>query len=182
MTTQTLRGLATHGGMHWRGDRVTGFFGVDACTEPTGAPCDEDLSFRNFIVAFEGLLGKHGTVTPTQMQQFADFTLQLMLPPNPVRNLDNSLTAAQTSGQTLFNVGITDTVDTCNGCHTLNPAQGFFGSGGRAELRGRAAERQGPAPAQRLHQGRHVRPARRSPARRPGPRLRLPARRRRRQR
>jgi YVTN family beta-propeller protein len=28
MTTQTLRGLATHGGMHWRGDRVDGFFGT----------------------------------------------------------------------------------------------------------------------------------------------------------
>ena len=32
MTTQTLRGLATHGGMHWRGDRVDGFFGTDPCT------------------------------------------------------------------------------------------------------------------------------------------------------
>ena len=42
MTTQTLRGLATHGGMHWRGDRVDGFFGTDPCTEPTGAPCDEE--------------------------------------------------------------------------------------------------------------------------------------------
>jgi len=60
MTTQTLRGLATHGGMHWRGDRVDGFFGTDPCTEPTGAPCDEDLSFNDFIVAFEGLLGKDG--------------------------------------------------------------------------------------------------------------------------
>ena len=58
MTTQTLRGLATHGGMHWRGDRVDGFFGTDACTEPSGAPCNEDLSFRNFIVAFEGLVGQ----------------------------------------------------------------------------------------------------------------------------
>ncbi len=136
MTTQTLRGLATHGGMHWRGDRVTGFFGTDPCTEPTGAPCDEDLSFRNFIVAFEGLLGKEGTITPAQMQLFTDFALQLVLPPNPVRNLDNSLTADQSSGQTIFNTGNTDLVATCNGCHTLDPAQGFFGSGGKESFEG----------------------------------------------
>ncbi len=136
MATQTLRGLATHGGMHWRGDRVTGFFGVDPCTQPTGAPCIEDFSFRNFIVAFEGLLGKNGTITPAQMQLFSDFVLKVMLPPNPVRNLDNSLTTAQTNGQTLFNGPVTDTVDTCNGCHTLNPAQGFFGSDGRQSFEG----------------------------------------------
>jgi hypothetical protein len=136
MTTQTLRGLATHGGMHWRGDRVTGFFGTDACTEPSGAPCNEDLSFRNFIVAFEGLVGKHGTITPTQMQQFTDFVLAIMLPPNPVRSLDNSLTAAQSSGQTVYNTVTSDTVATCSGCHTLDPAQGFFGSGGKQSFEG----------------------------------------------
>ena len=60
MTTQTLRGLSTHGAMHWRGDRLDGFFGTDACNQDPNltAPCDEDFSFRNFIVAFEGLVGK----------------------------------------------------------------------------------------------------------------------------
>jgi DNA-binding beta-propeller fold protein YncE len=144
MTTQTLRGLATHGGMHWRGDRVTGFFGTDLCNEPSGAPCNEDLSFRNFIVAFEGLLGKHGTITPAQMQQFADFALQLMLPPNPVRSLDNSLTTAQANGQTHYNIPITDTLEECNGCHTLDPAQGFFGSGGRSSEEGLPQEAKVP--------------------------------------
>ncbi len=144
MTTQTLRGLATHGGMHWRGDRVTGFFGTDLCNEPAGAPCIEDLSFRNFIVAFEGLLGKHGTITPAQMQQFADFTLQLMLPPNPVRNLDNLLTTSQANGQTHYNVPVTDTLEECNGCHTLDPAQGFFGSGGRSSEEGEPQEAKVP--------------------------------------
>jgi cytochrome c peroxidase len=136
MTTQTLRGLATHGGMHWRGDRVTGFLGTDPCTEPSGAPCNEDLSFRNFIVAFEGLLGKQGTVTPTQMQQFADFALQLREPPNPVRSLDSSLTAAQTSGLALFTGATTDGVGNCNFCHTLNPLLGFFGTGGKESFEG----------------------------------------------
>jgi DNA-binding beta-propeller fold protein YncE len=162
MTTQTLRGMATHGGMHWRGDRVTGALGTDSCTQPgyaaansTNAPCSEDLSFRNFIVAFEGLLGKHGTVTPAQMQQFSDFILQVFLPPNPVRNLDNSLTnpaapaASQQRGSNVwFSCGAgttecsqldpdaTDTVEDCDGCHSLDPLNGFFGSGGEQSFEG----------------------------------------------
>ena len=136
MTTQTLRGLATHGGMHWRGDRVDGFFGTDPCTEPTGAPCDEDLSFNNFIVAFEGLLGRDGLPAPAEMQAFTDFILQVQLPPNPVRNLDNSLNAAAQNGDALFSGPVTDTVATCEGCHRLNPAQGFFGSGGEQSFEG----------------------------------------------
>jgi cytochrome c peroxidase len=137
MTTQTLRGLSTHGAMHWRGDRVTGFFGTDLCTEPSGAPCNEDFSFRNFIVAFEGLLGKQGTVTPTQMQQFADFALQLRLPPNPVRALDNSSTTAQANGATHFDNNVsTDGIGDCNTCHVLNPALGFFGTGGSESFEG----------------------------------------------
>jgi DNA-binding beta-propeller fold protein YncE len=136
MTTQTLRGLATHGGMHWRGDRVDGFFGTDPCTEPTGAPCNEDLSFRNFIVAFEGLVGKEGTISAAEMQDFTDFVLQIVLPPNPVRALDNSLTPDQQNGANLFDGPITDTVATCNGCHRLDPAQGFFGSGGEQSFEG----------------------------------------------
>jgi DNA-binding beta-propeller fold protein YncE len=136
MTTQTLRGLATHGGMHWRGDRVDGFFGTDPCTEPTGAPCDEDLSFRNFIVAFEGLVGKQGTISAPDMQDFTDFALQLMLPPNPVQALDNSFTAQQQDGFDLFTGPVTDTVANCQGCHNLSRSDGFFGSGGEQSFEG----------------------------------------------
>ncbi|MFT4520083.1 MAG: DNA-binding beta-propeller fold protein YncE [Halioglobus sp.] len=130
MTTQTLRGMGTHGGLHWRGDRVDGFFGTDPCAEPTGAPCSEDSSFRNFIVAFEGLVGMEGTITNGEMQQFADFALQIMLPPSPVRALDNSLTPDAALGRTLFFGGATDTVANCNGCHELDEGNGFFGTGG----------------------------------------------------
>ncbi len=136
MTTQTLRGLATHGGMHWRGDRVDGFFGLDPCNEPSGAPCNEELSFDNFIVAFEGLLGRDELPTPAEMQAFTDFILQVQLPPNPVRGLDNSLNASAQAGATLFEGPITDVVANCNGCHTLDPAQGFFGSGGEQSFEG----------------------------------------------
>jgi sugar lactone lactonase YvrE len=156
MTTQTLRGMSTHGGMHWRGDRVTGFFGTDPCNAPgyapansTNAPCDEELSFRNFIVAFEGLIGKEGTINGGQMQQFTDFILQVQLPPNPVRNLDNSLTPSQSDGRDVwFSCGpgttecapldpnATDTVEDCDGCHSLDPLNGFFGTGGEQSFEG----------------------------------------------
>jgi len=138
MTTQTLRGMSTHGGMHWRGDRVDGFFGTDPCTGSiaVGAPCNEDLSFRNFIVAFEGLVGMDGTISGSDMQKFSDFALQIMLPPNPVRALDNSLTVDQLAGKNFFNTVISDTVATCNGCHRLDPARGFFGSGGEQSFEG----------------------------------------------
>ena len=156
MTTQTLKGMSSHGGMHWRGDRVDGFFGTDLCNEPgyaaansTNAPCDENLSFRNFIVAFEGLLGKHGTISSFEMSAFANFMLQVQLPPNPVRNLDNSLSSSQQDGEDLWfscgpgttecanlDANATDTVEDCDGCHSLDPLNGFFGTGGEESFEG----------------------------------------------
>ncbi|MCP4908455.1 MAG: PEP-CTERM sorting domain-containing protein [bacterium] len=162
MTTQTLRGMSTHGAMHWRGDRADGFFGTDPCTMPgyaeanaTEAPCDEDRAFRNFIVAFEGLVGKEGTISATEMQQFADFILQVQLPPNPVRALDGSLAnppapapSEQRGSDRWFSCGpgttecapldpnATDTVEDCDGCHSLDPLNGFFGTGGEESFEG----------------------------------------------
>ena len=59
------------------------------------SPDDEDQAFRNFIVAFEGLNGRESIISNAEMQQFADFALDIILPPNPVRALDNSLNTAQ---------------------------------------------------------------------------------------
>jgi hypothetical protein len=140
MTTQTLRGMSSHGAMHWRGDRVTGINGVDDCLEPTGAGCEEDRAFRNFAVAFEGLIGANDILDAGDMQTFSNFALQLMLPPNPNRALDNSLTPSEASGETVFN-DVFDDVDidpgpaindafTCELCHRQSPAEGFFGTGG----------------------------------------------------
>ena len=135
-TTQTLRGLANSGAMHWRGDRSTGFFGTD--------PFDSSLSFNNFIVAFQSLVGSVYQPSQGQMQNFTAFQLQVVPPPNPVRNLDNSLTASQQNGQA-FHSGtrpsdgiVSAALDqafgqssfTCAGCHVLNPASGQFGTGG----------------------------------------------------
>lgn len=141
MTTQTLRGMVNAGAMHWRGDRANGFFGVDTRTAP---PFDSELSFMNFIVAFEGLLGRANLPTRSQMQQFTDFQLQVQLPPNPIRNLDNSLTPSQAAGAAFYfgdrrSDGTTTSADSgfnCNGCHVVNSAEGFFGTDGRASFEG----------------------------------------------
>jgi mono/diheme cytochrome c family protein len=136
-TTQTLRGLRNSGAMHWRGDRSTGEFGTSAF--------DSNLSFINFVVAFQSLIGSIDQPTQDDMQRFADFQLQVLPPPNPVRNLDNSLTAAQQAGLDFFTgsrpadgviiPGLEQiagqTSFSCNGCHTLDASQGFFGTGGK---------------------------------------------------
>jgi DNA-binding beta-propeller fold protein YncE len=129
MTTQTLRGLSTSGAMHWRGDRSNGFFGVNAF--------DPNLSFNNFIVAFQGLIGNATMPTTAQMQAFTNFQLQVALPPNPVRNLDNSLTAAQSAGKSFFaGTRRADATATCNGCHLLDPAAGEFGTNKNSSFEG----------------------------------------------
>jgi len=154
MGTQTLRGMQNHGHMHWRGDRSVGYFGDD--TEQT---LDERTSFKNFIVAFEGLLGLDihlpETVAATtkpdnvkvleqDMEKFADFMLRVALPPNPIRGLDNSLSVSAKRGEEFFhgerradgaaqdtpvNGDSPDGVN-CAGCHGVDHAQGFYGTRG----------------------------------------------------
>jgi hypothetical protein len=130
--------MATHGALHSRGDRSNGFFGVDAACplpNPNGSPCDEDLSFRNFIVAFPGLVGRDGMISPAQMQAYADFALQLRMPPNAIRNLDNSLDTGQQNGFNIWDdqLILADRTNNnqarqCQDCHTIDAAKGFFGS------------------------------------------------------
>jgi DNA-binding beta-propeller fold protein YncE len=116
MTTQSLRGLDLQGPQHWRGDREG----------------DATSSFLAFNAAFPGLVGRATALDGGDMIAFKDFALQLRYPPNPTRNLDNSLTPTQASGQTVFNAANTDQVASCNDCHTLDPANGFFGGDGRS--------------------------------------------------
>jgi YVTN family beta-propeller protein len=124
MATQSLRGMANHGPMHWRGDRTAG-------NDPGGDPLDEANAFEKFIVAFEGLLGRDGPISDASMDAFRDFILEVTYPPNPIRALDNSLTATEAAGRFRYFNGNTDFVTTCNGCHTLDPGQGFFGTSGQ---------------------------------------------------
>lgn len=141
-TTQTLRGLRNSGAMHWRGDRSTGALGTD--------PFDANVSFNNFIVAFQSLVGSVDQPSPEEMQAFADFQLQVLPPPNPVRNLDNSLTASQQRGKDFFSGArpsdgvVSALLDqlagqssfTCNGCHVLDPSKGSFGTAGNQSFEG----------------------------------------------
>ena len=151
MTTQSLRGMANHGPMHWRGDRTGGTdatrLTVLASAQPDTGTFDEQVAFGKFNVAFAGLLGRSGPLTEAEMQSFTDFILQVTYPPNPIRNLDNSLTPDQMAGRDFFFSRTpegqelpSDTFHNCNGCHVLDPGgnaqfgvakPGFFGSDGR---------------------------------------------------
>ncbi|MEX2208674.1 MAG: hypothetical protein WEF50_20860 [Myxococcota bacterium] len=135
--TKSLRGLANGGPMHWGGDRTGG---VGVREDPDSL--DEDAAFKSFNGAFRSLMGRTGPLSVAEMQAFTDFMLQVVYPPNPNRALDNSLTPAQASARNIFlNVPVHSTVPaeedvfTCSSCHTLDPAAGFFGSGGRASFR-----------------------------------------------
>jgi YVTN family beta-propeller protein len=142
MTTQTLRGMEHGGPMHWRGDRSGGGFynrGNNFDGDPNAL--DENQAFLKFNVAFKGLLGRAGPLSDTDMQAFANFILRVQLPPNPIRNLDGTLTAVQAAGATFFHDpnnpnATSDTLKDCNGCHTLDPSKGFFGTGGLSTFEG----------------------------------------------
>jgi DNA-binding beta-propeller fold protein YncE len=154
MGTQTLRGLQNHGHMHWRGDRSVGYFGED-----TEHILDEKTSFKNFIVAFEGLLGldialpesvnaKNKSKSVVELEQdidkFADFILRVTLPPNPIRGLDNTMSASAKIGSDFFHgerradgaaedTSLNgDNVDgvNCEGCHGVDHEKGFYGTRG----------------------------------------------------
>ncbi len=74
MSTQSLRGLANHGSMHWRGDRRGGVNSTVHAQPDTGA-FDEDAAFKAFNVAFVGLNGRSSQLTQAEMQKFTDFAL-----------------------------------------------------------------------------------------------------------
>ena len=177
MTTQSLRGLVFQGPEHWRGDR-----------QSNGAPLNETdstLAFEAFNVAFDGLVGHAGQLPAADMTKFRKFAMALAYPPNPMRQLNNTLRAgSETNGATDFSSIVTDVVTSCNGCHVLNPANGVLRQRRTDHLRGRDPAHEGPAPAQPVPEGRHVRHREPRDLRRtvhepgqPDSRLRLPARR-----
>jgi DNA-binding beta-propeller fold protein YncE/mono/diheme cytochrome c family protein len=123
MTTQTLRGMDGHGPLHWRGDRTA---------VPGGGVFDDEFAnFLTFNDAFVRLLGRANHLTQSEMEAFANFILAVVPPPNPIRRLDNSLTAEQDLGSDIFHGPITDGSGTCTSCHDLDPSQGFFATSGK---------------------------------------------------
>jgi DNA-binding beta-propeller fold protein YncE/mono/diheme cytochrome c family protein len=121
MATQTLRAMLEP--LHWRGDRAT---------------------MNDFNPAFVSLMGAHdvGPITgkpaglsASDMETYRQFALALRFPPNPNRNVDDTLpsslkvldrpapagplTGNPSRGETVFNTGLTDENQPCAACHTL---------------------------------------------------------------
>lgn len=115
MLTQTLRGMLEP--LHWRGDQPT---------------------MRSFNGAFVTLMGAHdigpingeaGALDATEIDLLRDYTLGIQFPPNPYRNLDDTLPDAAvtfpargfsgnpTSGELFFNSVDTLSLAKCVGCH-----------------------------------------------------------------
>jgi hypothetical protein len=148
MTTQSLRGMANHGPMHWRGDRTGGNDAPSA--QPDSGTYDERAAFQKFQGGFTELLGRDAFLPQPDMDAFTDYILQLTYPPNPIRALDNALTPDQEAGRRLFeatNCGIPACADgncpglRCASCHIIDPtgnpgaaAPGFFGTNGRSSF------------------------------------------------
>jgi DNA-binding beta-propeller fold protein YncE len=131
MTTQTLRGMTNHGPMHWRGDRSD---------SPGGVVSSEFGAFVAFNVAFEGLLGRAAPLLSEEMDAFAAFALEIVSPPNPIQNLDGSLTASQQSGETFYFNEPTDAGVTCAFCHVIDASSGHFGGDGILSIEGEPQE------------------------------------------
>ncbi len=138
MVTQSLRGLANHGPMHWRGDRTAGNF--EPTAQPDSGNFNEVAAFKQFDEAFVDVMGLNSPPDESAMQLFAEFALELKYPPNPIRNLDNTLTEDQNTGREFFFGPKSDAFFNCEGCHTLNPDgnkefgvahPGFYGTDGR---------------------------------------------------
>jgi mono/diheme cytochrome c family protein len=132
MVTQTLRGMEHDGPMHARGDRSGGGFSNRSPNwDADPNALDENQAFLKFNDAFVSLLGRATPLTAAEMQSFATYALRLQLPPNPIANLDGTLTASQAAGAAFFSGPTSDSVmKNCVGCHTLDASSGAFGTGG----------------------------------------------------
>lgn len=120
MVTQTFQDIIGHEPFHWRGDRN---------------------GIEEFNGAFIGLNGDDEFLLPVEMQQFKAMLSTITFPPNPFRNLDNTLpssidldnhytsgrfapagqplgTGNPRNGLSLFNGGLLDTIFQCASCHT----------------------------------------------------------------
>lgn len=129
MATQSFRGLKANGPMHWRGDRVG-----------ASAQAGESIelgAFKDFNVAIKGLVGNDNELANIDMQAFAEFALEINYPPNPIKNLDGSLSASESRGENIFkNVNTTVAVLKCNDCHVVDILNTKFGTAGKSTTEG----------------------------------------------
>ncbi|MBL8727592.1 MAG: beta-propeller fold lactonase family protein [Planctomycetes bacterium] len=111
MTTQTLRGLAGTGALHWRGDRA---------------------NFQAFNPAFDKLMGG-APLSTADMNDYAAFVNAMRHPPNPNQLLDRSLRTApagnnEAAGMAAFTQNIASFPipggAACATCHVLPSGTG----------------------------------------------------------
>ncbi len=130
MLTQSFRGMDFQGPLHWRGDK-TGTYQV-------AGESLEHAAFKEFRGAFTELLGRAEEPTEDEMNKFADFVMQMRYPPNPNRNLDDTLTPDAEFGANIYfnekttgfeaeNTGNVAMI-TCNDCHEVDPEIERFGT------------------------------------------------------
>ncbi|HET9887830.1 MAG TPA: hypothetical protein VFR10_09975, partial [bacterium] len=104
MMTQSLKAMQDTGPLHWRGDRPT---------------------FLDFNPAFVGLMGRSSPIPASDMDLFQEFVFSMRYPPNPHRQLDDTLPASlngadPVNGEYLFiNVPLGQDFETCETCHDL---------------------------------------------------------------
>lgn len=125
-TTQTLMGMKNHGPMHWRGDQA----GTKRVMVRGKLESFESAALKNFNESFINGLGRSQSLEDERMQLFVDYTLSLTPSPNPIQNLDGSLTPDQQKGKQIFSREITipakGNAGTCLHCHPTNFEKGLF--------------------------------------------------------
>jgi DNA-binding beta-propeller fold protein YncE len=136
--TQSLRGMANHGALGWRGDRSAAISAPNV--QPDGGAYDERAALAKFQERFANLLGRHAEIPEAAMRDLGELLLEIVYPPNPIRALDNSLSAEERAGRDFyFTRRATAGVNRCIECHPLDPAgnaalgarhPGFFGTVG----------------------------------------------------
>lgn len=129
MRTQSLVDVIGHEPFHWRGDRQ---------------------GLHDFTRTFTGLHGRAKEPTAAQINQLSNYLGSLSFPPNPFRDLDNSLpealdlmripglgpliggatlgTGNALTGRKLFTSGKQATPFDCSSCHTLPTGYGPVGT------------------------------------------------------
>jgi len=103
LITQALKGLDGSQPLHWRGDRA-------------------DL--EQFQVAFPGLQGRPDTLSGPDFALFKEFVFSVQYPPNPLREIDNTLQNPgsgpnPTTGENLFFTGGLVGGSNCDFCHGM---------------------------------------------------------------
>lgn len=124
MLTQTMRGIANHGALHWRADRTAG-------NDPDGDPLDVAGALRKFNATYVATMGREEMLNPQQLELMVEYGLSMVPPPNPIRPLDNSLTPMQARGKEFYeNYPSILGGGTCATCHALDESRGWFGTRG----------------------------------------------------